>query len=149
MPASMMRADTGARLNVIGRSIAIVATGPMPGSTPISVPSITPIRQYSRFIGETATPKPMTRLWKISIMAWSLERRGPQREGQRQPLHEDQHGENDQDDEQDRHFLPLELVAAEGADEHERERGEHQPERLHEVAVRHAAGGDQHQRLRL
>jgi hypothetical protein len=29
---------------VIGRSIAMVATGPIPGSTPISVPNIEPIR---------------------------------------------------------------------------------------------------------
>src|SRR3954471_1407799 len=113
MPASMMSADTGARLKVIGSSIAIVATGPMPGSTPISVPSMTPIRQYSRFIGETATPKPMTRLWKMSIMAGPrlLEHCRPQREGQREPLHEDQHGEDDQYDEQDEHFLPFEFMA--------------------------------------
>ena len=39
----MISAATGERLKVIGSSIAIVATGPMPGSTPISVPSITPI----------------------------------------------------------------------------------------------------------
>ena len=39
-----MSAAIGLRLNVIGSSIAIVATGPMPGSTPISVPSMTPIR---------------------------------------------------------------------------------------------------------
>src|SRR3954469_24257933 len=127
MPASMMRADTGARLNVIGRSIAIVATGPMPGSTPIGVPSITPMRQYSRFIGETATPKPMTRLWKISIMAGALsaERFGPQREGQRQSLHEDEHRKDDEDDEEDRHLFPLELVPAVGADEYQRRSGEH------------------------
>ena len=31
MPASMIRAVTGSKLNVIGSSIAIVAVGPMPG----------------------------------------------------------------------------------------------------------------------
>ena len=60
-----MSAATGERLKVIGSSMAIVATGPMPGSTPISVPSITPISAYSRWIGEIATPKPMIRLLKI------------------------------------------------------------------------------------
>ncbi len=39
----MMSAAIGLRLKVIGSSMAIVATGPTPGSTPISVPSITPI----------------------------------------------------------------------------------------------------------
>ena len=31
MPASMMSAETGGRLNVIGSSMAMVASGPMPG----------------------------------------------------------------------------------------------------------------------
>ena len=45
MPASMISAPTGATLKVIGSSIAMVASGPMPGSTPISVPTETPIMQ--------------------------------------------------------------------------------------------------------
>ena len=40
----MISAATGLRLKVIGSSIAIVATGPIPGSTPISVPSRHPIK---------------------------------------------------------------------------------------------------------
>jgi hypothetical protein len=51
MPASMISAVTGSKLNVIGRSIAIVAVGPMPGSTPTSVPSSTPTKHHSRFSG--------------------------------------------------------------------------------------------------
>jgi len=45
MPASMISAVTGSRLKVIGSSMAIVAVGPMPGSTPTAVPSTTPSRQ--------------------------------------------------------------------------------------------------------
>jgi hypothetical protein len=45
MPASMMRAVTGSKLKVIGSSMAIVAVGPMPGSTPTMVPSRTPTKQ--------------------------------------------------------------------------------------------------------
>ena len=45
----MMRAETGGTLKVIGSSIAIVASGPMPGSTPISVPTKTPMKQNQRF----------------------------------------------------------------------------------------------------
>ena len=43
---SMISAVVGSlSLKVIGSSIAIVASGPMPGSTPISVPSSTPMKQ--------------------------------------------------------------------------------------------------------
>ena len=47
----MISAATGLRLNVIGSSMAMVATGPMPGSTPISVPRITPMKQYMTLNG--------------------------------------------------------------------------------------------------
>src|SRR5919108_5731596 len=135
MPASMMRAPTGLRLNVIGSSMAIVATGPMPGSTPISVPSRQPISAKNRLIGVTATPKPMMRLWKICSIGRlrSAEVLGPDRERQRQPFHEHEHREQDEDDEKERHFLPLELVASGRADEHQRGRGHDHPEPLHEV----------------
>lgn len=45
MPASMISAVTGSKLNVIGSSIATVAVGPMPGRTPTAVPSSTPTKQ--------------------------------------------------------------------------------------------------------
>src|SRR5215213_3615087 len=61
MPASMISAPTGGRPNVIGSSIAIVASGPMPGNTPISVPTSAPMRQRPILVGVTATPKPNQR----------------------------------------------------------------------------------------
>ena len=45
MPASMIRAAVGFMPKVRGTSMATVVTGPMPGSTPIAVPTTTPIRQ--------------------------------------------------------------------------------------------------------
>ena len=45
MPASMMSAETGGSTKVAGNSIAIVAIGPIPGSTPISVPRTQPMKQ--------------------------------------------------------------------------------------------------------
>jgi hypothetical protein len=54
----MMSAATGGSVNVTGSSMAMVATGPSPGSTPTRVPSSAPIRQNNRFCGVTATPKP-------------------------------------------------------------------------------------------
>jgi len=47
---------------VAGSSIAMVATGPIPGRTPISVPRTQPIRQYNKLIGVTATPKKQDRV---------------------------------------------------------------------------------------
>src|SRR3954452_3137167 len=146
MPASMISADTGFRLKVIGSSIAMVATGPTPGSTPISVPSRTPINAYSRLIGVTATPKPSIRLWKRSMRASAPDCR-PHREGQRQSLHEDKVGEQDQDDKEDADLLPLELVPPVRTDEHERRRRAHQPERLHRIAIHEAGDADENQRL--
>src|SRR3954466_11881174 len=70
MPASMIRADTGGSAYVAGSSMAMVATGPMPGNTPISVPRMQPTRQYSRLIGVMATPKPVMRL-EIRSMGYS------------------------------------------------------------------------------
>ncbi len=49
-----MSEETGSSWKVIGSSMAIVAVAPMPGSTPISVPSSTPIRQKNRFSGLAA-----------------------------------------------------------------------------------------------
>src|SRR4051812_16151869 len=69
MPASMMSDDTGESWKVIGSSMAMVAVAPMPGSTPIRVPSSTPIRQKSRFSGVAAVAKPRARLSKSSIVA--------------------------------------------------------------------------------
>src|SRR6202521_6434178 len=67
MPASMMSAETGGRTNVAGSSIAIVAIGPMPGSTPISVPRMHPMKQYQMLLQVRATPKPSTRLLSSSM----------------------------------------------------------------------------------
>ena len=41
----MMSAETGGSTKVAGSSIAMVAIGPMPGSTPISVPRRQPTKQ--------------------------------------------------------------------------------------------------------
>jgi hypothetical protein len=57
----MISAATGGSVKVIGSSMAMVATGPSPGSTPTSVPSNAPIRQKNRFCGVAATPKPNMR----------------------------------------------------------------------------------------
>src|SRR6195256_5464730 len=68
MPASMIRAPTGGNPKVIGSSMAMVASGPTPGSTPTSVPTMAPIRHRKRFMPLKATPKPIARLLRRSVM---------------------------------------------------------------------------------
>src|SRR5512137_1195947 len=54
-------------LNVIGRSMAMAPTGPMPGNTPTSVPRTEPTKQKKRFSGVRAMEKPYKRLCSVSI----------------------------------------------------------------------------------
>src|SRR5205807_6250479 len=93
MPASMMRPDTGSRWKVSGSSIAIVAIGPMPGSTPINVPINAPIRANIRFAGVSATSKPTARLFSSSILPLR-----PDRDRQSKADDEDAPRQRDQND---------------------------------------------------
>ena len=43
MPANMINAPVGSIFEVTGRSNATVNAGPIPGRTPIAVPSVTPM----------------------------------------------------------------------------------------------------------
>src|ERR1700722_13200295 len=67
MPDSMISDATGVILNVSGSSMAMVVNGPMPGSTPTSVPKVAPSRQYRKLSGVSATPKPVARWAKRSM----------------------------------------------------------------------------------
>jgi hypothetical protein len=58
----MMMAVVAGWPKVIGSSSEIVATGPIPGKTPIAVPMMQPMRQKSRLLKVSATPKPCARL---------------------------------------------------------------------------------------
>jgi hypothetical protein len=51
----MIIAPIGVMRKVAGSKRDIAPTGPMPGSTPISVPVRTPMKQYNRFTGSRAT----------------------------------------------------------------------------------------------
>jgi hypothetical protein len=51
--------------------MAMVATGPIPGNTPMSVPKIQPIKAYIRLIGVKATPNPNERFASKSIIYFS------------------------------------------------------------------------------
>src|SRR5262245_29752787 len=67
MPAKRMKAAVGSTLNVIGNSRAMVSAGPSPGRTPIAVPNVVPTRHHRRFIGVSATAKPLRSSENASI----------------------------------------------------------------------------------
>src|SRR4029450_6350256 len=69
MPANKMKAEVGSTLKVIGRSSAMVSAGPRPGSTPMGVPSVVPTRHHRRFIGVSATAKPLRSCENASMSA--------------------------------------------------------------------------------
>src|SRR5450631_419814 len=58
----------------------------------------------------------------------------PERERQREAFHEHQHGHDDKNHGEDCHFLGLELVTAERADEDQYREGNYETERLQQVA---------------
>jgi hypothetical protein len=68
MPANMISAPVGSSLTVSGMSIATVRAGPTPGSTPINVPSITPMNPHKRLSGVSATLKPWRSELKVSAI---------------------------------------------------------------------------------
>src|SRR5262245_61538480 len=76
MPANRMNAAVGSTLKVIGSKSAMVSAGPNPGSTPMAVPSVVPTRHHKRFIGVSATAKPL-RSWEKASMSRAL--RQPER----------------------------------------------------------------------
>src|SRR6478736_5527100 len=55
MPAKRMNAEVGSTLKVIGSNNAMVSAGPSPGRTP----NVVPTRHHRRFIGVSATAKPL------------------------------------------------------------------------------------------
>src|SRR5438132_13916329 len=69
MPAKRMNAAAGSPLKVTGKSSAMASAGPRPGRTPIAVPSVVPTRHHRRFIGVSATAKPLRSCEKASISA--------------------------------------------------------------------------------
>src|SRR5262245_889227 len=99
MPASMIREETGSPIwKVIGKSMAMVAVAPMPGSTPISVPSSTPIRQKPILAKVEAVAKPRARLPSRSIRSSSAQPGAEALEREAEPVAEHRRGEDGERD---------------------------------------------------
>src|SRR5687768_11821536 len=73
MPASMTIALVGSTPKVSGRSSAMPADVPMPGSAPTIWPRTTPIRTKRRFVGDRAVAKPSARRLRDSIIGFPAE----------------------------------------------------------------------------
>src|SRR5262249_52817198 len=142
MPASMIRPEVGSRWKVSGSSMAMVAIGPMPGRTPISVPISAPASAKNRFAGVSATPKPVTRLLSSSI-ALPL---GPDRDRKAEPKDEDRPGQHDQHDgcrERLEHAQAARRYRTHGDQQKDRE---HKPEPLDGEPEDDEAQGDEYDR---
>src|SRR6478672_12143091 len=75
----MMMAAVGPMVKVTGRRIAAPATGPMPGSTPTSMPRTQPISAKARFVGCRAVAKPAMRRSRLVTARSPVEQAGGQR----------------------------------------------------------------------
>src|SRR3569832_1054036 len=130
MPASMISAPTGASEKVIGRSIATVATVPMPGSTPTSVPTSAPSRQKPILAGCAATEKPSARFWNRSNMRPASGQEGrPQRERQFENPGEQHDAEQRHDRRRNQAFEPAHFARAGDREEENGEGGRDEPQR--------------------
>jgi len=64
----MMIAAVGGIVKVSGISIAVPATGPIPGRMPTSVPSTQPTTANSKLAGWSAVANPPIRDWRLSTL---------------------------------------------------------------------------------
>src|SRR5689334_7142250 len=118
----------------------MVPVGPMPGSTPIKVPTSTPIRQKSRLVGVTATEKPSARLSNSSMSARPQSHRQSEREDeQRRGTDGEAGGEQQRVEDPD-------LAAAEGGHDDGDEGRDQETRRLDQVAKRDQGAEDKEQR---
>src|SRR6266481_6242446 len=107
MPASMITACVAFSPKVTGKRMLIPDSGPMPGSTPTSVPTRQPRKAYQRLSGCSATENPCSRLMSVVSKRSVLEAKRSGR--QRRLEHPDEHpiGEHDHADAVDRRADPV------------------------------------------
>src|SRR6476620_6352417 len=113
----MIRPETGSRWKVSGNSMAMVAIGPMPGSTPMSVPISAPMNAKPRLTGVNATAKPVARLWNRSMVS----KIRPDRDGEPKADNEDRPREENETDGSRDHFPRLDAARSKRTDADQRE----------------------------
>src|SRR5262245_15395000 len=149
MPDSMISADTGGSPKVTGSSIAIVAIGPMPGSTPTAVPRKTPIRQYSRFDRLIAVWKPSARFASTSIrLLLTAEPAAEEWHRNTEPFDEHQHAEHhDADQRGDRGGIGPGMLAGHGADDDQDGERNDNADAIEQQAEQNGGAENERQRL--
>src|SRR5262249_16128997 len=121
--------------------MASVASGPMPGSTPISVPISAPKKQNSRFCGVSATLNPCAMLPSRSIA--SEQRRRPDWHRQLEAVDEQEDGAGGEPERQREGLKETEVAPARGAEEDVQDGREREACGLDQH--REAEGGDEHE----
>src|SRR5262245_15407862 len=125
----MISEPAGDMVKVIGSSMAMVAVGPIPGSTPIRVPSNVPMKQLRMLTGRNAVWSPVRRLWNRSICGCSA--RDPRPEGaqlQAEPVSEDEHAEDREAQTERRRKQDARAATGEGRHKNGERRRGHQTE---------------------
>src|SRR5262245_32769113 len=140
MPASMISAAMGSSPYVTGSNSAMVVMGPMPGSTPINVPSRQPRRQAPRLVSVAATPKPVPRLARTSTSA------APHAERLAEQHHEQEPAKRRHGDGECYRFQRSHRLGGETCDRHDCGNGGDEAGALDEKAARH--DGREHGELR-
>ena len=136
MPASMMSADVGGTLNVIGSSIAIVASGPMPGSTPISVPEEAADEAVQQVLQRERDAEAENQV--IEIVPWLTSPIRKERIRQAETVDEQSDRADRQHHGADQHFHELELVTCGSRHEDEHDERRNEAAMLHQNAEEHS-----------
>src|SRR6185369_5423398 len=159
MPPNMMNAAMGSSPNVTGSSTATVSAGPIPGSTPIAVPSVVPINAHPRFASVSAPAKPPSSEWSVVMRARqrrneaprssepAREHAGRQRQLEHLRKHEIRGGGNRDRARRVAHGPALVERARDEPKQHGRR--DQKARALHEQQVRDRAGSDQRERAPL
>src|SRR5581483_3142962 len=147
MPASMITACVALSPKVTGSRMLIPESGPMPGSTPTSVPTRQPRNAYQRLAGASATPNPCTRLMRVlSIRVEVLEAERAGGHLQLQTVDEADIGDADGDDAVERRVQHVLALDDEQEAHHHRDHGDDEAG----LGVEHSrcrGDADHHQRV--
>src|SRR5262249_35448200 len=141
----MMSAPVGSTLKVSGNSMAMVAIGPMPGSTPIKVPTRHPMKASRRLTGDNAVAKPSPRLPIKSNMNTSSITHQPWREWNRQAQRKLEQADANSSHQYAHHdrIDPANLLARKGGSDDGNRSGHNQSQRAYGQAKCHNGEGDQ------
>src|SRR5664279_1877259 len=137
MPASMITACVALRPKVTGSRIEMADKGPMPGSTPTSVPTTQPRNAYQRLSSWKAMPNPCIRLMSVFSTKEVLE--AIWRKGCLEPVYERNISEQDDGDAIDTGAYRIAPLGDNQQREHHEQHGDREAESLIE---RDRDGGD-------